>query len=83
MINPDLGLEGDSILGFLGVGLFAYGLGSGHFGIALVGAGVAGWFGGLAMARVGGLTAVVQNLTSSATAGGATANTNGSSPGTP
>lgn len=42
----DLGLEADSILGFLGVGLFAYGLGAGHFGIALVGAGVAGWFGG-------------------------------------
>jgi hypothetical protein len=76
----DLGLEADSILGFLGIGLFSYGLGSGQFGIALVGAGVAGWFGGLAMARIGGLTAVVQNLTG-AVAG--TSSTNGSSAGTP
>lgn len=82
MIEPDLGIEADSVLGFLGVGLFAYGLGSRHFGIAATGALLSGWFGGLAMARLGGLVAVIQNLGSSVTAGG-TANTNGSSAGTP
>jgi hypothetical protein len=78
----DLGLEADSILGFLGIGLFAYGLGSGRLGIAAVGAGVSGWFGGLALARIGGLTAVVQSLTSTSGAP-PTANTNGSGQGTP
>jgi hypothetical protein len=81
MIDLDLNLEADSILGFLGVGLFAYGVGARHFGIAAVGGLVAGWFGGLALARVGGLSAALNTLSSSTAA--PTANTNGSAQGTP
>jgi hypothetical protein len=87
MISPDLGLESDSILGFLGVGLFAYGLGGGDLRIAATGAVIAGWFGGLALARVGGLDATIANFTSSvtgsATTAPATTSTNGAGTGTP
>ena len=79
-MNPDLGLEADSILGFVGMGLLAYGLGASHVGIAGVGAVLAGWFGGLALARIGGLTAAVQAV-EAGEAG--TANTNGAGSGVP
>lgn len=81
--SADLGLEADSILGFVGTGLFAYGIGSRHFGIGGVGALMMGWFGGLALARVGGLTAAVNSLQTSIGGQGSTTSTNGSSTGTP
>lgn len=80
-INPDLGLEADSILGFVGMGLLAYGLGARQLGIAGTGALLAGWFGGLALARIGGFTAAVQSIEAGEV--NATANTNGGGSGTP
>lgn len=84
MIDPDLGLESDGVLGALGVGLLAYGIGARHFGIAGTGAVLAGWFGGLAMARLGGLVAVLNSLQSTVKDDlSGTANTNGAGQGTP
>lgn len=92
MIDPDLGLEADSILGFLGVGLFAYGIGGRHFGVAATGAIIAGWWGGLALARVGGLVNTINNLASSvgtfgsmfaSSGSSSTTSTNGAGSGTP
>ncbi len=85
----DPGLELDTILGFAGASLMAYGLGAKNLVVAGVGATVAGWFGTLSIVRVVALAQLVNTdlgAVSSMTSlfGGAkTTNTNQQNQGTP
>jgi hypothetical protein len=86
----DPGLELDTILGFAGASLMAYGLGAKNLVVAGSGALLAGWFGTLTLIRVVTLAELVNTdlgavngLNSLFGGSKATTNTNGQSQGTP
>jgi hypothetical protein len=86
----DPSLELDTVFGFAGAALMAYGLGAKNLPLAASGALFAGWFGTLSLVRVVTLAQLVNQDISGVGAvtslfGGskATTNTNGQSQGTP
>jgi hypothetical protein len=89
-MSLDPGLELDTILGFAGASLMAYGLGAKNLVVASVGALASGWFGTLSIIRVVTLAELVNtdlgavsSMTSLFGGSKATTNTNGQSQGTP
>jgi hypothetical protein len=89
-MSLDPGLELDTVFGFAGAALMAYGLGAKNLALAGTGALLSGWFGTLSLIRVVTLAELVNtdlgavsSITSLFGGSKATTNTNGQSQGTP